>query len=60
MQYSKKTLKMDVFLRFAYEIFNSFTLCIASSNESEKYLNQLNVKNIKNFEMLNFVLDRKG
>ncbi len=52
---TKKTFKRWMyFKRFAYEIFNSFTLCIASSNESEKYLNQLNVKNIKNFGNVKF------
>jgi len=33
--------------RFAKKIFNTFDLCLASSNESKKYLKKLNAKNIK-------------
>ena len=52
---TKKTFKRWLFFRsFAYEIFNSFTLCISSSNETEKYLNQLKAKNIRNFGNIKF------
>ncbi len=40
--------------KFGEEIFSSFNLCLASSKESEKYLKNLNVKNVKYFGNLKF------
>jgi len=39
---------------FSKKIFQKFDLCIASSKESEDYLNALGAKNIKNFGNLKF------
>jgi 3-deoxy-D-manno-octulosonic-acid transferase len=36
-----------VISRFAKKIFNSFDLCLAASKESKKYLEKLNVRNLK-------------
>ena len=39
---------------FAKNIFDTFDLCLASSNESEKYLKKLNAKNVKFIGNLKF------
>ena len=39
---------------FANEIFNTFNLCLASSNESKTYLDILNARNVKFFGNLKF------
>ena len=45
---TKKTFnKWVVISRFAKKIFNSFDLCLAASKESKKYLEKLNVRNLK-------------
>lgn len=45
---TKKTFKKWVVIsRFAKKIFNSFDLCLAASKESKKYLEKLNVRNLK-------------
>ena len=47
---TKKTFKRwMVISHFAKKIFNCFDLCLASNNESKKYLERLNAKNIKYF-----------
>jgi len=45
---TKKTFKRWMLIAsFAKKIFNIFDLCLASSSESKKHLEQLNAKNIK-------------
>ena len=47
---TKKTFKRWMVISyFAKKIFNCFDLCLASNNESKKYLERLNAKNIKYF-----------
>ena len=56
-----KTFKRwAIFKRFSNKIFNSFDICIASSNESKKNLESLGVKKIKYFGNLKFVPLKKG
>ncbi len=45
---TKKTFKRWMLISgFAKRIFNTFNLCLASSKESKKFLEQLNVRNLK-------------
>ena len=57
---TKKTYKRwSLVKRFAYDIFGSFSLCIASSKESAEYLELLKVKNIKYFGNIKFCTNAK-
>ena len=52
---TKKTFRRWLFLKsFSFKIFNSFSLCIASSEESGRNLKLLNAKNIKYFGNIKF------
>ena len=45
---TKKTfLRWNFIYKTAYEVFQNFDLCLASSEQSKKYLEKLQVKNIK-------------
>ncbi len=52
---TKKTFnRWKLLLNFAKSIFGKFDLCIASNKESEKFLNILGAKNIKNLGNIKF------
>ena len=52
---TKKTFKKwFVFKNFSYNLFNSFSLCIASNKETAEYLKLLKAKNIKYFGNIKF------
>ena len=52
---TKKTfLRWKFLINFAKKIFDKFDLCIASNKETEKYLNILGARNIKNYGNLKF------
>jgi len=52
---TKKSFKRwKLIISFAKKIFSKFDLCIASNQESEKYLKILGAKNIKNYGNLKF------
>ncbi len=52
---TRKTFKRWMMVKgFANEIFNTFNLCLASSNESKTYLDILNARNVKFFGNLKF------
>jgi len=52
---TKKTYKRwNFFINFANKIFSKFDLCLASNKESEKFLETLGAKNVKNYGNLKF------
>ena len=58
---TKKTFKRWMLVKaFAYDIFESFSLCIASSKESVEYLKLLKLKNIKYFGNIKFCSNVKN
>ena len=57
---TKKSFNRWNFVKgFAQKIFQKFDLCLASNNETQKYLNVLGVKNIKNYGNLKFAKTKK-
>tara|TARA_Y100000590_G_scaffold464722_1_gene634878 strand:- start:1929 stop:3188 length:1260 start_codon:yes stop_codon:yes gene_type:complete len=58
---TKKTYKKWKILKnFSKNIFEKFNLCIVSNNETEIYLKDLGVKNIKNYGNLKFTTTEKN
>ena len=52
---TKKTFKRwKIFYNFSKKIFSTILFCLASSNESKKYLKKLGIKNVKFFGNLKF------
>ena len=51
---NKTFLRWQKIASFAKSIFGSFNLCLAQNRETEKYLNNFNVKKIKNLGNLKF------
>ena len=51
---NKTFVKWKLFTKFAKKIFEKFSLCIVSNNESEDFLKILGAKNIKNYGNLKF------
>ena len=47
--------KWKTFSNFSKNFFNKFDLCLSSSNESQRYLKKLGVKNIKHVGNLKFI-----
>ena len=57
---TKKTFdRWKLFINFAREIFSNFDLCLASSQESKKNLEKLNVKNVAYIGNLKFSIKNK-
>ncbi len=57
---TKKTFRRWMFLKkFAYNIFNSFSVCISASKESAENLRMLKAKNIKYFGNIKFCSTKK-
>tara|TARA_B100001029_G_C15059645_1_gene457284 strand:+ start:1945 stop:3219 length:1275 start_codon:yes stop_codon:yes gene_type:complete len=46
--------RWKIFKNFAKLIFNSFDICLTSNSDSKKYLEELKVKNIRNYGNLKF------
>ena len=50
----KTFTKWKFFSSFSKNLFEKFTICLSSSNESQKYLKKLGAKNVKFFGNLKF------
>ena len=56
----KTFTKWKFFSSFSKNLFEKFTICLSSSNESQKYLKKLGAKNVKFFGNLKFSESEKN